>query len=453
MWEYKYNLFLENLIENIAIFICNVIFILVVVAICILVFKYYGKLLMGLKKLKVHTGFKPKGLVFGRHGLRYVYSPTNAEGHTAVLSKTGGGKTRSILIPTICAWEGNGYYIDISGDIVKNVEKENMVVFEPLEPKTVPYDVFGLIDLLPTRTTKIEALCTLAYTMIPEDARDDTSKYYERTGREFLQACFITYYLKGLSFLQICDHVVNHSIEEILNEIAAVNEPEAIPKIVQFSGLKSAQLANIYDAPHHALEIFRSPSIRHAFDCQKDHFAIKADAVEKYNIFFVLPDDKKIQYALVLRLITSQILEYISARELYQGKKILIAIDEFGSFGKLSVQEPLEKYRKRGCRIMLLFQSISQLDANYSLNEREIIFDNIQYTVCLGTTGIKSQQFLADLIGKRLIKKHSYSKYKRPNINVVERYPIEPYKFGKCFSSLYLISNNEYMKLRKNFIK
>lgn len=452
MWEYKYNLMLDNLMESIETFVWNVIFIMTIAAACILVCKYYGKLLIGLKKLKVHTGFRPRGVVFGKHGFRYVYSPTNDEGHAAILSRTGGGKTRSILIPTIRAWEGNGYYIDISGDIVKNIEKENMVVFEPLAPHTVPYDVFGLIDLLPTRIAKIEALCTLAYTMIPEDARDDTSKYYERTGREFLQACFITYYLKGMSFLQICDHVVSHSIEETLSEIASTNEPEAIPKIVQFSGLKSAQLANIYDAPHQVLEIFRSPSIRHAFECEAKNFFIKADAVEKYNVFFVLPDDKKVQYTLVLRLITAQILEYISARELYQGEKILIAIDEFGSFGKLSVQEPLEKYRKRGCRVMLLFQSISQLDANYSMNEREVIFDNIQYTVCLGTTGIKSQQFLADLIGKRLVKKRSYSKYGGQSVNEVERYPIEPYKFGKCFSRLYLISNNEYIKLRKNFI-
>lgn len=459
---------LDEAVNALTHFFITLLIVMSLAVISIATVKYLISFFRKLKLMNLKISSLPDGIVFGKFGLfHYIYSPAEAESHVACISKTGGGKTRSILIPTILSWlskedttpfsRGNpGFAIDISGDIVAALGddyNEDIICFEPLNSNSPAYDVLAPINRLSSEDEKLQALRALSFLLIPEEAVDDVSSYYERTGRDFLQACLITYYFKGLSFVEICDKVISSGIENTLYELADIGNPEALSLIAKFDGLKSAQLSNIYDAAHTALEIFRFPMVRHAFDIKNNPSRFDVSDIENNFIFLVIPDHLKSTYALIIRLLSAQVLDHISARENYSGKKILVALDEFGSFGKINITEPLEKYRKKNCRIMILFQSISQLDINYSASERELIFDNIAHTICLGTTGPNSQYFLANLIGKRLMKKKRFTFIQNFEVPEREQYPVEPYKFGRCSLSLYVISNNEYIKIRKNFIK
>ena len=116
------NKFNENLFITIPCLIATLILIYAIIA-----FKHFkGKTKKKTKmtQLKKMSRKKANGIVFGKcvfHKL--VCSPTNAEGHIAVFGGSGLGKTSALLIPTLQAWQGTSFTIDISGDICRNIDK------------------------------------------------------------------------------------------------------------------------------------------------------------------------------------------------------------------------------------------------------------------------------------------------------------------------------------------
>lgn len=55
---------------------------------------------------------KAHGVVFGKKGMKVVYSPSDQEGHIVCMGGSGVGKTSSLLIPTLRSWD-NIIYICI----------------------------------------------------------------------------------------------------------------------------------------------------------------------------------------------------------------------------------------------------------------------------------------------------------------------------------------------------
>ena len=93
------------------------------------------------KELKKGLRKKAHGVIFGKKGMKLVYSPENAEGHIGVFSASGTGKTSAVGIPTLRAWRGTSYTIDISGDICKNCQNmSNKLIYCLLYTSPSPRD-------------------------------------------------------------------------------------------------------------------------------------------------------------------------------------------------------------------------------------------------------------------------------------------------------------------------
>ena len=135
-----------------------------------------------LGNLKKTIPRKAHGILFGRYRHKIIYSPTDTEGHVAVIGGSGSGKTSALLIPTLRSWAGSSLTIDISGDICRNVPLSNKLIFEPSNPETSPYDIFAPIDKLDSINAKNEALAQLAYLMMPSASKsDDAAAYFGGT--------------------------------------------------------------------------------------------------------------------------------------------------------------------------------------------------------------------------------------------------------------------------------
>lgn len=72
---------------------------------------------------------------------------------------------------------------------------------------------------------------------------------------------------------------------------------------------------------------------------------------------------------------------------------ILFCLDEFASFGKLQITEALRKLRKRHIRIMVLTQSLADLDMIYGKDERKAMLGNFKFTVLLGCKDTETQEY------------------------------------------------------------
>lgn len=419
------------------------------------------------KKLRELKIAKPKtahGIIFGKLGKRVVYSPTDSEGCIFVGAGTGCGKTTSLGIPTLRAWNGTSFTIDISGDICKNCpDMPNKIIFEPENRGTMPYNVFGAIDNLADVDTQNEALEELAFLLMPETPNmNDNAKFFLTNGRKILTASLIAFYHLGMDFIQICETVVGNSWQNLFRKIDETQNQSAIIYINSFEGASEQNTSGCKQSADDALKLFATnANVRNCIRRpQKGELALEPKLIEKHNIFVIVDDPKLALYAPLLNIIVSQQMQYISDRKVNSDSKtILLFLDEYASLHieAQMVLEALRKYRKRKCRVMILTQNLADFDILYGHDTTRALLANMRFKVLLGGLGeVESQKFFADLIGYKDTTKKSISKSSQ-NSSITEseakEYIIEPSQLDRMGDKAILISpdGEGYMILEKNF--
>ena len=166
-------------------------------------------------------------------------------------------------------------------------------------------------------------------------------------------------------------------------------------------------------------------------------------------------DDSKLKlYAPLLHLITAQCLEFFSERSNESKTNILFCLDEFVSLGKLEITDALRKLRKKHVRIMILTQSMADIDLLYGKSERMAMMNNFSFKVILEASDTETQDYFAKLIGYKPTKKKSVS---TNNVNTTKtladdkEWIIEPAKLARLGDNLILLYREGYKMLKKNF--
>lgn len=412
------------------------------------------------KAVAVMPKSKADGLVFGLYKNKAVCSPTASEGSCAIFGGSGTGKTSAVLIPTLNAWHGTSFVIDISGDIYMNVSMPNMVVFTPEEDTSYvlpyPYDVFAQIDNLKTKEEQNEHLEQLALQLMPERVNlSDASKFYETEGRKILLASLIAFYHQGMDFTKICETIFQNSWKDLFRLIDKSQNLDAQQYINSFEGASEANTSGCKQACDASIRLFATNSnIKKNLHRPHDEFAISPKTIEDCNVFVCIPDTKLALYSQLVHLITAQVLDYFGSRPVTATQNILLAIDEFASFGKLEITDALRKYRKKHVRIMLLTQSLADIDMIYGTVERNAILNNCPFKVILSAQDTETQEFFSKLIGK---EKHTeYSLTKSPTGNSYTShealdYSIEAATLAHLKDQLILLYPSGYLYLNKNY--
>lgn len=437
--------------------------ILVIVILCL--DSYRGWKNKKLKELKNGSRKKAHGIIFGKKGWKLVYSPEQAEGHVGVFSASGTGKTASIGIPTLRAWKGTTYTIDISGDICKNSDMPYKLVYAPEKPDTTPYNIFAPIDDLDAIEDKNEALEQLAFLLMPEEVNmNDNARFFLVNGRKILTASLIAFYQKGMDFIEIAEKIVESSWQELFRDIDNTENIDAIRYINSFVGANEANTAGCFESCCDSLKLFSTNhkvkrSIRRP---KKGEQAVEPKKIEYNNIFVVVSEDKLSLYAPLMNILTSQIMQYIGTREVQKSSPaILLFLDEYGSLklDKELILDAVRRFRKRRCRVMVLMQNTVDLNLLYGADATRAILSNIKYKVLLGGLGEpESQQYFASLIGYRNSMKHSTSSNAKQTTHTeseAKEWVIEPAELDRQGKdTVILIASDEpegYMKLKKNY--
>lgn len=418
---------------------------------------------MDLSKRKKKSSYKmahkkqAHGILFGKAGRKIVYSPTNAEGHVIVYGGSGSGKTSAILIPTLRSWTGSSLSVDIAGDISANVNCTNKIVYEPSDPHSSPYHVFAPIDALENEDDQNEALEELAFLLLPEEnVRDDAARFFQTEGRKIITAALIAYYHVGLDFIAICERVVRNSWQNLFTEIDQIGDPKAIQYINSFEGASEINTSGCKQAADSALKLFATnervkKSIRRP--AQNESF-VSPQTIEGHNTFIVVPDSKLKLYAPLLRIIIAQCLTFFGERSNHAEETILFCLDEFASFGRMEITDALRKLRKKHVRIMILTQSMADIDLIYGREERAAMANNFQYKVILSASDTDTQDYLAKLIGQKIIQRNSRSRSARTVTHTKsdgKDWIIEPSHLAHLGNELILLHPDGFVKLKKNF--
>ncbi|MBS5327168.1 MAG: type IV secretory system conjugative DNA transfer family protein [Lachnospiraceae bacterium] len=397
------------------------------------------------------------GIIFGKQGKKIFYSPSDNEGHVFVTGGSGSGKTSSILIPTLNAFQGTFFCIDISGDICPNIQKNNKIVFDPEDSMASPYNIFDMIDTLSTLSEQNEALEQLAYLIMPENINmTDSALFFLTEGRKILTSAFLAFYHLGFDFIQICEIIYQNSWKDLFNLIDKTKNRDAIAYINSFLGTNEQNTAGCKQQADTAIKLFATnEKIKHAL--RRPHekeLYYSPQQLEKYNVFVNIQDAKLMLYAPLMHIITAQSLEYFSTRSKRNKHTILFALDEFPSLGKLDIIHALRTLRKKKIRIMILTQSLSDIDLLYGQNERICMMNNFDFKVILHAGDPDTQNYFSKLIGQKIIKRHSHTQSNGKNSNTTSEqkdWIIEPTDFSKLSDCLILIFPTGYIQLKKNY--
>lgn len=408
-------------------------------------------------QLKKASKAKAYGVIFGKRGMNVIYSPTNQEGHIAVFGGSGLGKTSALLIPTLRSWTGTSFTIDISGDICKNVDMPHKMIYEPANPKSIPYNIFGPIDRLKNEDDKNEALEELAFLMMPDDEKmADTAKFFNTEGRKILTASLIAFYHAGMDFIPICEKIVGSSWKDLFNAIDSTEYDKAIQYINSFAGASEQNTAGCKQSADAVLKLFATNervkrTIRRPYS---QEVAFTPSRLEKNNVFVVIDDSKLKLYAPLLHIITAQSLEYFSNRSNDSKTTILFCLDEFASLGRMEITDALRKLRKKHVRIMMLTQSMADIDLIYGHDERMAMMNNYRFKVVLGADDTDTQEYFAKLIGYQDTTKHSTSSNANQTTHTeseAKEWVIEPADLARLGKNLVLLHPDGHMVLKKNF--
>ena len=237
--------------------ICGMTFAFVVAVLILDRIKTSKKKKHKLKELKKARPGKAHGIIFGKKRGKVIYSPAENEGSVGVFSASGTGKTSAVGIPTLQGWTGTSYTIDISGDICKNCPNmPNKLIYEPENPNTTAYNIFGSIDELDDRNDRNEALEQLAFLLIPGNATNDNAKFFQDNGRKILTASLIAFYGAGMDFIEICEKIVGSGWKDLFRAIDDTENKAAMMYINSFEGASEQNTAGCKQACDDALKLF-----------------------------------------------------------------------------------------------------------------------------------------------------------------------------------------------------
>ena len=415
--------------------------------------------------LKIGTPNHVNGIIFGRKGKHVYYSPVEAEGHVFCCASSGAGKTSALAIPSIRSFgkdtkNGTCFCIDISGDLSKQCNIPNKLVFDIDDPNTIPYDIFAAIDNEGTYEVKNELLEKLAFLIMPEIKSDDgAAAFFQKNGRNMLIGALIAYYHCNLDFVPICKKIISMDYKTLLYDIVKTKNKDAINYIASFSGSNEKNSAGCKQAMDDYIKLYAT-NFRMTHAVRRPHnreTSITPQLLKNHNLFFCIPDAKTDLYGPLLGIITAQAFDYCAARQNGEIPHILFILDEFVSL-RLSANIILDasrKYRKKNIRLCLLTQSLLDLDVLYNEKIRNARLSNMKYKVILGITDPSSQKYFADIIGQK--DQRTQSSSVNGNTTTIsystrKEYRVPPEAFGQLKDDLFLICDDgSYGKYKKNY--
>jgi type IV secretory pathway TraG/TraD family ATPase VirD4 len=178
--------------------------------------------------------------------------------------------------------------------------------------------------------------------------------------------------------------------------------------------------------------------------------ALWPGTLERRSMYIIIDDVKLELYAPLLRLITAQCLEYLSMRPNGASPNILLCLDEFASLGKLDIIPALRKLRKKNVRLMILTQSLADLELIYGREERRAIMENVSYKAVMAASDTETQKYFSDLAGEIETVRNTYSENGISQTEQREK-RIFPEEFAKLGEKLVLFHPAGVHRLRKAF--
>ena len=358
---------------------------------------------------KIDNSFRglESGIVFGKMKNEYLVMAEHTEGHIMVVGGQGSGKSTTVAIPTLLNYNSSAFVIDIKGELaeVSRNFRADMKIFDPLNEDSPHYDPYLVLK----EGDKVQGAREIVNSIIPIGA-DEKDPYWKQSAQNLLTSCILHFENEGKDFPTTCQYIMKTPVNELVERLTQSPVEEVKLFINQFIGIDMKQLASIYSTLSNEIILFATDKdiIR---SLKRNSDMISPYDLENYtDIFIKINEEKLEQWKGLLNLIVSQFLKSFEKRQNNQERKILFMIDEFARIGKVkNITNVLATLRSKGIQIMLIVQSLAQLDGIYGKDTRKVITDNCNYKIVLNANDVDTQEYFSKLVGTVDIEKKSNS--------------------------------------------
>ena len=293
-------------------------------------------------------------------------------------------------------------------------------VFNPSTKEGWGWDVWYGLDSESTDDEIIERADMLARAIITNPSNGQNEFFY--TSAQNLLTCFLGWgFVTGLGFTETIIQVISVPLKDLISTVtydpimdghSSISDP-----LKGYDGKTSDGMQDVELTLRQELRIFQTRSVRYQLD-ENHRKASPADLVNGISVFLAIPDNLLKQYSAIFRLITQQVLNFLSSipeeeRADHDAPLIWMLIDEFGSIGKIpDILDALARLRSRKVSIWLAVQGLSQLDMAYGHDGSRAIVDNAETTLVFSCKDKSTVDIISSWCGQYLETK--ISKNKKP---------------------------------------
>ncbi|MCL2434410.1 MAG: type IV secretory system conjugative DNA transfer family protein, partial [Clostridia bacterium] len=344
-----------------------------------------------------------QGFIFGEYRRsfckpRYFFKDEYTDGHILICGGAGSGKSSSLAIPSLLAWQSAIFAIDIKGELSAATAHRpgERKIFNPMLPDTWGIDGFYALCNSDNPT---QAAHEIAASLLPEPA-NVKDPFWVRSAQNLLAGFMLHYYHEGYSFVNTIKEILRKPVDLHVKYIfEETHSADARLHLSQFYTLENKTLAAIFAEVGNAVRLFATD--RHVMAALSKENNISPEDLERgINIFLSIPEDKLEQWKPLFTLITNQFLKHFERRPDKRAAPILFLLDEFPRLGKIeAVATALTTLRSKKITIALIIQSLAQLDLLYGPAQRRVILDNCAYKAILGASDAETQEYFSRLVG------------------------------------------------------
>lgn len=341
----------------------------------------------------------PDGFTLGKCGRKYFRLPvdTNDITHACIIGAPGSMKSSTLLNALIYNFnlakeKFTVFALDVKPELAKksiDTSSEQCHVFNPSRFDEWGWDVWYGLNDQSTEDEIIERADSISRSIIVNN-NPDSNQFFFQSAQNLLVAFLAWGFVTGLKFTETIVQVISVPLQDLIATVCLDDTMEghdAITGILKgYDGKESNAMQDIELTLRQELRIFQTKSVRYQFD-ENNQRACPSDLTKKISVFLAIPDNLLKQYAAIFRLITQQVLNYLSSipeweRANEDVSMIWLLIDEFGSIGKIpDILDALARLRSRKVSIWLAVQGLSQLDMVYGHDGSRAIIDNTETTL------------------------------------------------------------------------
>lgn len=357
----------------------------------------------------------------GREKIYYIGNDT----HALTIGATRSGKTRCLVLQTICTLGLAGESMLISDP------KAEIYHYTASYLEKLGYEVICLDFKNPEKSSRYNLLQPIisaakagdmekaemyAWDMTNILVGDNVSneKIWENGEKSTIAAAILCVVIDNMNkpdfqnltnvywFIgEMCKTVGNKSpIVEYVKKLKANHPAKALLSIAEVA--PSRTRGSFYTSALTTLRLFTSKSIYHI--TKTTDYDISQIGSRKQALFIILPDERTTYYS-VASLIVSQLYEVLVRSSDERGgrlrRRVNFVLDEFGNFAKLNdLPNKLTVAGGRGARFQFYLQSFRQLDSKYDEKVSDIVKSNAENWIYLQADDKATLQEICEKLGK-----------------------------------------------------